>query len=79
MPQIGALLEAIIAIPKIGAMFEKYIGMIVAWYLSNVKAENGQAIQDALAFHLKNIDTKEGRLESAKRWQAALSRGRSEL
>ncbi len=75
MGYIVLFAQALIAIPKIGQQIEDGIRVLVSWYIANQNAETGAKLMDALAFGLK-AQTKEDRLEAAKRWQDALSRPR---
>jgi len=67
------ILEALIALPKIGEQISAFLAKIVAWYLSRVREQNKEALADALHFNLK-AESKEDRILAAKKWQDALSR-----
>ena len=73
MTLVIAILQALVALPKIGDLISGWLSQIIAWYISSQNERNAQAIADAAAFSLR-AQTKEDRLEAAKKWQAALSR-----
>lgn len=73
MTLVIAILQALIATPKIGGMVNAWIAQVFAWYVTTQNEANGKAIADAAAFSLR-AQTKEERLEAAKKWQDALSR-----
>lgn len=72
---IVTILEALIAIPKIGAMVIDLCSEVSAWWLSRQKAETCHAIIDAAAASAKSV-TKEDRLAALEKWRSALSRPR---
>ncbi len=60
-------------LPKIGDQVNAWLAQLFAWYIQQQNQANVQAIADAAAFALR-AQTKEDRLEAAKKWQDALSR-----
>ena len=73
MTLVIAILQALVALPKIGELVNGWLAQIIAWYISSQNERNAQAIADAAAFSLR-AQTKEDRLAAAKKWQDALSR-----
>lgn len=78
MAFIPKLLEALVAIPKIAGLVEKYVGAVVLWYVSRQKSETLGLIADAAAYAAR-AQTREDRLNAAQKWQNALSRPRTTL
>lgn len=76
MTTVIIILEAIIAIPKIGAMIENWAGLLSMWWLSRQTEKTKEAIYEAAKEGAQAV-TKEDRIEALKKWQAALSRPRS--
>jgi Flp pilus assembly protein TadG len=70
-----ALLDALIAIPKIAALVEQLCATISFWWLSRQKAANLSAIVDAAAMTAR-AQTHEERNKALDAWRAALSRPR---
>lgn len=68
-----AALQAVAAIPKIGAYVEQGCAAIVLWWAQRQDKANQAHILDALAAGMK-AQTKEARLEASKKWQDAISR-----
>lgn len=72
---IPKMLEALVAIPKIAGLVEKYVGAVVLWYVSRQKAETLGKFADAAAY-ASRATTQEERYNAAQKWQDALSRPR---
>ena len=72
---IIAVLQALIALPKIGAMVEKAVREIVAWYVSNQQQETYRLFIDAAALSGR-AKTHEDRIAALEKWRTALSRPR---
>lgn len=72
---IITILKALIALPKIGAMIEKAVQQIVAWYISNQQQETYKLLIDAAALSGR-AKTHEDRLKALEVWRTALSRPR---
>jgi hypothetical protein len=70
-----AALQAVAAIPAIGKYVEQGCSAIVLWWVSRQNEANQGAILDALAAGMK-AETKEQRLDVAKKWQNAISRAK---
>jgi hypothetical protein len=69
------ILNALIAIPKIGALIEQFIAQITAWYVQ--KQNNATLAQIADACNVSiNAKTDEDRYAAAAAWQKALSNAR---
>lgn len=75
---IVAILNALIAIPKIGEIFLKLFSQIASWYCSIQTNETLRAISDAAAFAAR-AKTEEDRFEASERWRDALSHDRFKL
>lgn len=73
MATLHLLLDALVALPKVGAYIEALIDAISAWRMARLNRENASAIADATAFALR-AETKEDRVEAAGRWQTAFRR-----
>lgn len=69
------LLNAIVAVPKIGEMFERWIGFISAWYVGRQQGETLRLIVDAAALGAR-AKTQDDRVKVADAWQKALTRSR---
>jgi len=67
-----SIVEALIALPKIGEQINALLSKLLAWYISRLNNQNKEAITDALHFNLK-AESKEDRIKAAKMWQDALS------
>lgn len=69
------LLQALIALPKIGAIVEQIVAEVTAWYIAQQRAETYQQIINAAAMsaRAKNHDD---RLKALEAWRVALSRPR---
>ncbi len=71
-----AFLNAIIAVPKIGALVMDFIGALTSWYVQKQTRETQGLIADAAALGAR-AQTQEDRYVCAEAWQKALSRSRS--
>jgi hypothetical protein len=69
------ILEALIALPKIGEQVEKALISLTAWYEAKTKAEASQAIGNA-ELAAKAAKTQADRLAAAQKWQEALAKKR---
>lgn len=69
---IAAILDALVAIPKIGALIESLFAQIAIWYCQSAQADTLQAISDAAALGA-HAQTTEDRYAAALAWQKALS------
>lgn len=72
------ILEALIALPKIGLIIGKLLNQLCAWWLSRQQAQTYHAIIDAAAMSAK-AKTHEDRLKALDAWRDALSRPRIKL
>lgn len=72
---IALALQAVIAIPKIGAMVEGWVAKYLAWKHQKELEEVQGKITDAKDA-TKAAETKEDRINAAKKWQEALSKSR---
>lgn len=70
-----AILNALVAIPKIGEMVMSIVSQITIWYIARAENNSKQAIADAAAFAARASTDKE-RYEAAQMWHDALSRDR---
>ena len=75
MTLILAILNALVAIPKIAGYIESLAAAITQWYVARQTAQTLSMISDAAALAAK-AQTTEDRYAAAQAWQAALSRGR---
>lgn len=73
---ITGLLNAIAAIPKIGEIFERWVGYAVAWWMTRQTNVTAQMTLDAMSaqLHATNVDE---RVVANGMWRAAVSRKRS--
>ena len=71
----GAILNALIAIPKIGAYVQWAVQQVVSWYINHQDTATLSAIADAAALSAR-AQTQEDRINAAKAWQSALSQSR---
>jgi hypothetical protein len=69
------VLEAIIALPKIGAMIEKAIVAVISAYIAVQKKVTAGEIANAVALSGKSTN-KEERYAALDAWRSALSRNR---
>lgn len=77
MSVVITLLQALIAIPKIGQWVEKLIIAIASWHTGREKEKTKKLVQKAhRAQKQKDVSTKEGRIDVAKKWQAVFTRPR---
>lgn len=67
------ILEAMIALPKIGEQIRELIGAVSAWFMSIQDEANAKKIADAAAFALR-AKTEEERYAASQKWRDALSR-----
>lgn len=72
---VTAILNALIAIPKIGDMVSSIVDAIVTWWASRQTGETLVAIADAAALSAR-AQTDADRYAAAEAWQKALSRPR---
>lgn len=72
---IIAILNALIAIPKIASLVMTAVSDIVAWYVQKQTSDTLAAIADAAAFAAK-AQTDDDRYQAAQKWRDALSRDR---
>lgn len=72
---IAAILNALIAIPKIMGYVESFAASITLWYCQRAQTHTLQAIADAAALGAR-AKTDEDRYHVAKAWSDALSRPR---
>lgn len=72
---IALVLQAIIALPKIGAMVEGWVAKFVAWKHQRELEEVTKKISEAKDA-TKAAETKEDRLNAAQKWQEALKKPR---
>lgn len=70
---IPALLDALVAIPKIGDMVTSVVSSIVLWWAGKQKLETLSLIADAAALSAR-AKTDPDRYAAAAAWQKALSR-----
>ena len=70
MTTILAVLQAIIALPKIGELFERAITAIVVARQEARRVEQRKAVEEA-ALATKNAKTKEERREALKKWRGS--------
>jgi len=72
---VVALLNALVAIPKIVGMVEGIVAQVVAWYVARQTSATLAAIADAAALSAR-AQTDEDRYQAAAKWHDALSRPR---
>ena len=71
-----AILQSLIAIPKIGAYIEKLLIAIAAWQTNRSKEKTKELIQNAKkASNKSKLTTKEARIEAAKKWREVFEKG----
>lgn len=75
---ILAILNALVAIPKIAGYVEQAVGQIVLWYVQRANNQTLSAIADASAL-ASRAKSDEERYAAAQKWQEALSRPRVSL
>lgn len=75
MSLVISILNALIALPKIGSLVEKFCAAVSAWWISRQTSETMKAIADAAAFSAR-AKTDEDRYKGAELWRSALSRDR---
>lgn len=75
MAFVVALLNALVAIPKIAAYVEMVIDGIVQWQIQRKKAETLAALSDAIAL-VARAKSQEERYAAAKKLQEAMAAGR---
>lgn len=75
MSFILALLNGLVAIPKIASYVESAVSTIVQWYVNRQTKETLANIADAAAF-AAIAETQEDRYAASERWRVALSRPR---
>lgn len=75
---IPKLLEALIAIPKIGDMVSSVVDAIVSWWVARQTSETLDMIADAAALAAR-AETDADRYAAAAAWQKALSQPRETL
>lgn len=75
MSVVLTILQALIAIPKIGALINGWIAEITAWYVNMQNEGTKHAIADAAAMAAR-AQNQDERVAAAKAWRDALSRSR---
>jgi hypothetical protein len=70
-----AILNALVAIPKIADLVMQTVSAIVGWYIQKQTSDTLAAIADAAAFAAR-AQTDEQRYQAAEKWRTALSRPR---
>ena len=75
MVTVIAVLNALVAIPKIGDLVMQIVSGISAWYCAKQTGDTLRAISDACAFAAR-ASNEEERYQAAERWRSALSRDR---
>ena len=73
MALVLAILNALVAIPKIAGYVESLAAAITSWYVNRQTSQNLQAIADAAAF-AASAKTDSDKFLAAQKWQSALSR-----
>jgi hypothetical protein len=68
-------LEALAALPKLGALVEQLCAAIAAWWLSRQQEETYQQIINAAAMSAR-AQNQNDRIKALQAWQSALSRPR---
>lgn len=71
MAVLLGILQAIVALPKIGDLFLRAITSISEYYKRKHTSEKRRQIEQA-AMLTKSAKTKEARREAARRWQSAI-------
>jgi len=69
------ILEALIALPKIGSLVSLAVEQIVTWYILKQNRDTYAAIADAAALAMR-AKTDEDRFIAAESWRAVLTRAR---
>ena len=72
---IITILEALIALPKIGSFIMAICGQISQWWISKQKADTLELLNEAMIATIR-AQTDEDRYKAAEAWQLALSRSR---
>lgn len=75
MNALFTLLNAIVAVPKIGQQIQGIIALVVLWYVQKSEKETLTKIADAAAYAARATNQEE-RLAAAQKWKEALSRDR---
>lgn len=70
-----AILQALVALPKIGELVAGMIQQIVVWYLQKQQGDTLAAIADAAATAARATNEAE-RFAAAQKWVDALARGK---
>jgi len=70
-----AILNALVAIPKIAGYVQTFASAVVSWYVSRQTQETLSAIADAAAL-AANAKTDDEKFAAAQKWQTALAMGR---
>lgn len=70
-----AILNALVAIPKIADLVMQTVSAIVNWYVQKQTADTLAMIADAAAFSAR-AQTDDERYKAAEKWRTALSRPR---
>ena len=73
---IIAILEALIAIPKIAGIVQGMISQVVYWWILKQKTDVLAAIADAAAMTAM-AESDEDRFQAAATWQAVLKKSRA--
>jgi hypothetical protein len=72
---IITILEALIALPKIGSLIMAICGQISQWWISKQKKDTLELLNEAMIATMR-AQTDEDRYKAAEAWQLALSRSR---